>query len=138
MSRLANRVRGALLHDGVRDSGCALKAMRREVVADLIPIRTLYSFIPALAVAAGHRVVEAPVNHRPRTSGVSSYGLRQFLWRPAVDMLGLWWFASRRIRPLECAVQADGKSAESPHEAARAARDVAAPAAIRTTVSAAP
>ncbi|MGE0641689.1 MAG: glycosyltransferase family 2 protein [Thermoanaerobaculia bacterium] len=97
MSRLANRVRGAMLHDGVRDSGCALKVMRREVADSFLPMKTLYSFMPALAVAGGFRVIEAPVHHRARKSGVSSYGFRQFLWRPFVDLLGVWWFVRRRI-----------------------------------------
>jgi glycosyltransferase involved in cell wall biosynthesis len=97
MSRTANRVRGRVLGDGLRDSGCALKAFRREVVGSFIPIRTLYSFMPALAVGAGYRVVEAEVGHRARTRGRSKYGLRVMLWRPFVDMLGVWWFLSRRI-----------------------------------------
>lgn len=99
MSRTANRVRGRVLRDGLRDSGCALKAFRREVVDAFIPIRTLYSFMPALAVAAGYRVVEAEVGHRPRTRGRSKYGLRVMLWRPFVDMLGVLWFISRRVPP---------------------------------------
>ncbi len=97
MSRLANAVRQRFLHDGVTDSGCALKVFRHEVFSAFIPIRTLYSFIPALAVAAGYRVTELPVNHRPRETGVSKYGLGVMLWRPLVDMVGIWWFARRRI-----------------------------------------
>jgi hypothetical protein len=97
VSRLANRIRARVLRDGVRDTGCALKAFRREVAAEFIPIASLYSFMPALAVAAGFRVVEEPVRHRPRRRGASKYGLRIFLWRPALDMLGVWWFASRRV-----------------------------------------
>jgi glycosyltransferase involved in cell wall biosynthesis len=98
MSRLANRVRGRLLGDRVRDSGCALKVFRREVIDALIPIRSLYSFVPALALAAGFSVDERVVAHRPRMGGVSSYGLRAFLWRPALDLLGVWWFTRRRFR----------------------------------------
>ncbi len=98
ISRLANAVRSSVLHDGVSDAGCGLKVLRREVAADLIPIRTLYSFMPALAVAAGFRVVEEPVTHRPRQRGESSYGLRVFLWRPVLDMMGVWWFCHRRFR----------------------------------------
>jgi glycosyltransferase involved in cell wall biosynthesis len=97
MSRTANRVRARLLGDGLRDSGCALKAFRREVVDAFLPIRTLYSFMPALAVGAGFRVVEAEVRHRPRTRGDSKYGLRVMLWRPLVDLIGVKWFLSRRI-----------------------------------------
>jgi glycosyltransferase involved in cell wall biosynthesis len=99
-SRVANAVRSRLLRDGVADAGCGLKVLRREVAAELIPIATLYSFIPALAVAAGFRVVEQPVAHRPRLGGVSNYGLRRFLWRPTLDMIGVWWFARRRVRSL--------------------------------------
>jgi glycosyltransferase involved in cell wall biosynthesis len=97
MSRSANRVRASFLGDGLRDSGCALKAFRREVLGALLPIRTLYSFIPALAAGAGFRVVEVPVGHRPRERGTSKYGLRVMLWRPALDMLGVKWFLARRI-----------------------------------------
>jgi glycosyltransferase involved in cell wall biosynthesis len=97
MSRVANAIRSRFLHDGVRDTGCGLKAMRRDVVDSFIPIRTLYSFMPALAVAAGHRVAECPVQHRARCAGTAHYGLRAFAWRPLVDMLGVWWFTRRRF-----------------------------------------
>ncbi|WP_345737020.1 glycosyltransferase family 2 protein [Prosthecobacter algae] len=100
MSRIANSVRQRILHDGVRDTGCALKAFRREVCGAFIPIRTLYSFMPALTVAAGFRVVELEVNHRIRQTGVSKYGLGVMLWRPLVDMLGVWWFTQRRFQEI--------------------------------------
>jgi dolichol-phosphate mannosyltransferase len=96
MSRLANFVRSRFLQDGVRDTGCALKAFRHEVRESFIPIRTLYSFMPALAASAGFRVVELEVRHRPRQQGESKYGLGAMWWRPFVDMLGVWWFTRRR------------------------------------------
>jgi glycosyltransferase involved in cell wall biosynthesis len=99
MSLVANAVRRRVLRDGVSDAGCALKVFRKEVANSFIPIRTLYSFMPALAVAAGFRVVEEPVNHRPRRAGKSKYGLVAMAWRPLVDMLGIRWFARRRIEP---------------------------------------
>jgi dolichol-phosphate mannosyltransferase len=97
MSRLANGVRGRVLHDHLHDSGCALKVFRRELVDTFLPIQTLYSFLPAFAVAAGFRVAERPVRHRHRQGGTSSYGLRKMLWRPLLDMLGVWWFRRRRF-----------------------------------------
>jgi len=97
MSRLANAIRSRFLRDGVRDAGCGLKVMRRDVVDAFIPIRTLYSFMPALAVAAGHRIAECPVQHRARRAGAAHYGLRAFAWRPLLDMLGVWWFTRRRF-----------------------------------------
>jgi hypothetical protein len=71
--------------------------MRRSVVEAILPIRTLYSFIPAMVRSAGFKVVEHPVRHHPRTLGVSKYSLRIFLWRPLIDMLGMLWFTRRRI-----------------------------------------
>ncbi len=95
MSRLANRVRGRILRDGVSDSGCALKVIRSDALQALLPIRTLYSFMPAMVASAGFKVVQIPVRHRARSGGCSGYGLRVFLWRPVVDMLGMWWFTHR-------------------------------------------
>jgi glycosyltransferase involved in cell wall biosynthesis len=97
MSRAANRVRARALGDGMTDSGCGLKVMRRAVVPALLPLRTLYSFIPALAVAAGFAVGEHPVSHRPRNGGRSSYGLLAMAWRPFVDMLGVAWYQRRCV-----------------------------------------
>ena len=93
MSRLANSVRCSLLRDGLRDTGCALKAFRREVVESFIPIRTLYSFMGAMAVAAGFRIRELEVAHRPRTRGQSKYGFSVFWWKPLIDMIGVFWFS---------------------------------------------
>lgn len=95
MSKLANAIRGRLLDDRMQDSGCALKVFRREVVPVLLPLKTLYSFMPALAKAGGFRLAELPVNHRPRQGGRSSYGFVAFLWKPAVDLVGVWWFRKR-------------------------------------------
>ena len=107
ISRIANFVRSERLGDHVSDSGCALKAFRREVMSAFIPIRTLYSFMPALAVAAGFRVVEEPVQHRPRLHGRSNYSVASFLILPIVDFIGLEWFRSRRC-PNEPAATATG------------------------------
>jgi glycosyltransferase involved in cell wall biosynthesis len=96
MSRFANAVRSRVLRDGVRDTGCGLKVFRREVRESFVPLRTLYSFLPAMARAAGFRVAERTVAHRARTRGVSKYGLWVMLWRPLVDMLGMAWFIRRR------------------------------------------
>lgn len=97
MSRLANSVRGRLLGDRLRDGGCALKLFRTEVTRSFWPIRSLYSFMPAFAVAAGYQLAEIPVSHRERHTGVSKYGLGTFAWRPLVDTLALWWIL--RCRP---------------------------------------
>jgi dolichol-phosphate mannosyltransferase len=98
MSRTANGVRRIILRDGVTDTGCALKLFRREMTADFLPIRTLYSFLPAFATSAGWRVREIPVAHRPRVAGDSKYGLKVMAVLPLLDTLALWWILRRRLR----------------------------------------
>ncbi len=98
MSRLANAVRRTLLRDGVSDTGCSLKIFRREVLVTFLPIRTLYSFIPAFAVAGGFTVREVKVAHRPRRAGVSKYGLRVMALHPFLDLLSLTWLLRRTLR----------------------------------------
>lgn len=115
VSRIGNAVRSRLLGDGIKDSGCGLKAFRREVVNAFIPIRTLYSFMPALAISAGYKVTQLPVRHRPRKSGKSKYGIRVFAWRPIVDLLGVCWFCRRRSpNPLAKTAKMNGKMAKLP------------------------
>jgi dolichol-phosphate mannosyltransferase len=113
MSRIGNTVRSCLLKDGIKDSGCGLKAFRREVLDAFIPIRTLYSFMPAMAISAGYKVTQLPVLHRPRKNGKSKYGISAFAWRPIVDLLGVWWFCRRRCpNPLAKTAKPNGKVAE--------------------------
>lgn len=99
MSRFANAVRSRFLGDGVHDSGCQLRAMRREVRDAFFPMELMQSFIPALAVAAGFRVAETPVRHHARTRGESKYGLGRLWWRPAAAMLKLRWQIARGKTP---------------------------------------
>ena len=73
-SRIANFVRSRFTKDYVRDTGCTLKAMRRECADALVPFKGMHRFIPALIRGAGYRLVEIPVNHRPRRFGQTKYG----------------------------------------------------------------
>ena len=96
-SRVANFVRSRFTRDGVRDTGCTLKAMKRECVDALVPFKGMHRFIPALVKGAGYRLVEVPVNHRPRKFGVSKYGLGNRALRATTDMFGVRWLLSRRL-----------------------------------------
>lgn len=97
-SRIANAVRSRFVGDGVRDTGCTLKAMRRECREALLLFNGMHRFIPALIRNMGWRVTELPVNHRPRVSGVSKYGFGNRAWRATMDMLGVRWLNSRRTQ----------------------------------------
>ena len=96
-SRIANRIRRAILDDGVRDTGCTLKAIKSSAVRHLIPFNGLHRFIPALLGHAGLRVVEIPVKHRPRQFGVSKYTMARRAWRGLYDLIGVRWLLARQI-----------------------------------------
>jgi dolichol-phosphate mannosyltransferase len=96
-SRVANFVRSRFTKDGVRDTGCTLKAMKRECVEALLPFKGMHRFIPALVKGGGYRLVEIPVNHRPRKFGESKYGLGNRAVRATMDMFGVRWLLSRRL-----------------------------------------
>jgi len=96
-SRIANFVRSRFVGDGVRDTGCTLKAMRRECVSAIVPFKGVHRFIPALVKSAGFRIVEIPVNHRSRQYGQSKYGIGNRALRATQDMFGVRWLQSRRL-----------------------------------------
>src|SRR3954471_8591526 len=80
-SRVANFIRSRFTKDGVRDTGCTLKAMRRECVSALVPFKGMHRFIPALIKGAGFRLIEVPVNYRPRRFGQTKYGFGSRVFR---------------------------------------------------------
>jgi glycosyltransferase involved in cell wall biosynthesis len=96
-SRIANFVRSRFTKDYVRDTGCTLKAMRRECADALVPFKGMHRFIPALLRGAGYRLVEIPVNHRPRRFGQTKYGFGSRALRATIDMFGVRWLLSRRL-----------------------------------------
>jgi dolichol-phosphate mannosyltransferase len=108
-SRLANRVRGAILRDGTRDTGCGLKAFRRDVFLALPYFDGLHRFLPALMRRDGFDVVYLDVVDRERRHGVSNYGMWDRLWVGILDLAGVWWLVRRRRRvPLMSEVERDG------------------------------
>jgi dolichol-phosphate mannosyltransferase len=96
-SRIANFVRSRFTKDYVRDTGCTLKAMRRECADALVPFKGMHRFIPALIRGAGYQLIEIPVNHRPRRFGQTKYGFGSRAWRATMDMFGVRWLLSRRL-----------------------------------------
>jgi dolichol-phosphate mannosyltransferase len=96
-SRIANFVRSRFTKDYVRDTGCTLKAMRRECADALVPFKGMHRFIPALVRGAGYGLIEIPVNHRPRRFGQTKYGFGSRAWRATMDMFGVRWLLSRRL-----------------------------------------
>jgi dolichol-phosphate mannosyltransferase len=105
-SRLANRIRNALLHDGVRDSGCGMKAFPREVYLQLAFFDHIHRFMPAMVKREGLRVVTVDVTHAGRGAGQSKYNNTRRALVGIVDLLGVSWLMRRRKVPVAHEVDA--------------------------------
>jgi dolichol-phosphate mannosyltransferase len=97
-SWIANTVRGAVLRDATRDTGCGLKAMRRNVYLALPYFDAQHRFLPALVRREGYDVAYVEVVDRPRRFGQSHYGMWNRLWIGIVDLFGVFWLIRRRRR----------------------------------------
>jgi dolichol-phosphate mannosyltransferase len=95
-SRIANRVRSFILNDGTRDTGCGLKAFRREVFLSLPYFDGLHRFLPALVRREGFDIAYVEVTDRARYAGVSNYGFFDRLWIGIMDLAGVWWLIRRK------------------------------------------
>jgi dolichol-phosphate mannosyltransferase len=97
-SRIANYVRNRLSDETITDTGCSLKAYRREALATLKLYRGMHRFLPTLLKMEGRRVRELPVGHRPRVHGDSKYGIGNRLVPSFVDLLAVRWMKKRALR----------------------------------------
>ena len=101
-SRFANALRGWLLQDGTRDTGCGLKAFRREAFLALPYFDHMHRYLPALFARDGWQIAHVDVSHRPRGAGRSNYSNLQRGLVGIFDLLGVAWLLRRRkkARPL--------------------------------------
>lgn len=98
-SRFGNGVRKRLLHDGADDTGCGLKAIRREVFLRLPYFDHIHRYLPALVLREGFEVAFEDVNHRPRTTGASKYSNLGRLMVSVSDLMGVMWLRRRARNP---------------------------------------
>ena len=98
-SALANWLISAVTGVHLHDYGCTLKAYRRNVLKDVRLYGEMHRFIPALVHWVGGRVVELPVNHRPRAAGRSKYGLGR-TFRVLLDLVTVKFLMKYLTKPL--------------------------------------
>jgi len=98
-SRVGNGVRKRLLNDTANDTGCGLKAFRREAFLRLPYFDHIHRYLPALMQREGYQIAFRPVNHRHRQSGVSKYTNLGRLWASLSDLFGVIWLQSRARSP---------------------------------------
>ncbi len=100
-TRIANSVRNWLTHEQIHDSGCGLRVFRRECIDRLKLFNGMHRFLPTLVKMEGYRVIEVPVNHRPRTAGKAKYGVLNRVFKALRDAFAVRWMQQRTIR-YEC------------------------------------
>jgi len=98
-SRGANLLRKILIKDNIHDSGCSLKAYRRECFRSVDLFGEMHRFIPALLQLEGFRVTEVKVSHHPRIHGMTKYNWKRAI-KGFVDMLSIWFWRKYSYRPL--------------------------------------
>lgn len=117
-SRVGRLFRRLILNDTIRDTGCSLRLMRREIAMRLpLEFRGVHRFIPASARHMGYQVVELPVTHRARHAGETKYGLG--IWQRAlpglIDCFAVRWMRQRRrpVTSVELEAQVDSGAPEA-------------------------
>ena len=95
-SRFANGLRESILHDGTRDSGCGLKAIRTDLFRTLPYFDGWHRYLPALVMREGYGIIHIDVVDRSRRHGKSNYGILDRGLRGALDLIGVWWLRRRR------------------------------------------
>ena len=94
-SRAGNGIRGFLLKDGVRDTGCSLKLFRRDDYLALPYFNHMHRFLPALFLREYGQILLVDVGHRHRERGVSKYGFWDRVRAGIFDIFGVLWLKSR-------------------------------------------
>jgi len=96
-SRIGNSVRNWITGDQITDTGCSLKLVKRSAIERVALYNGMHRFLPTLVRMQGHKVIETPVNHRPRKYGVSKYGAMNRAMRGLVDCFAVRWMSKRML-----------------------------------------
>ena len=96
-SRIGNGVRNWITGDRITDTGCSLKLVKRKAIERVALYTGMHRFLPTLVRMQGYKVIETPVNHRPRKFGVSKYGAMNRAMRGLVDCFAVRWMSKRML-----------------------------------------
>lgn len=99
-SMIANRLIGTITKVPLHDYGCTLKVMYADLAKQFRLYGEMHRFIPAVAAFIGARIIEMPVNHRPRAHGQSKYGIGRTL-RVVLDLMTVRFIQSYLTRPMQ-------------------------------------
>jgi hypothetical protein len=96
-SRIANGIRNYLSGENIQDAGCTYRAFRRECIERVKVFRGMHRFLPTLMKLEGYKVIEVPVESRPRLYGQSKYGMWDRVFAAFYDLLAVRWMRSRVV-----------------------------------------
>ena len=96
-SRTANAVRNLITGDDISDAGCTFRALRRTALYEIPVFNGMHRFLPTILRFQGYEVEEILVNHRPRTMGVSKYGVGNRMFRGLIDCIAMRWWQKRVV-----------------------------------------
>ncbi|MCF6157521.1 MAG: glycosyltransferase [wastewater metagenome] len=96
-SQVANFIRNKLSWEDIKDTGCSLKAYRKECLERITLFNGMHRFLPTLFKMEGFTVTEIVVNHYPRKFGKSKYGISNRAFRAFVDLLVVRWMKKRKL-----------------------------------------
>jgi dolichol-phosphate mannosyltransferase len=97
-SRIANAVRNWITRDDTIDTGCSLKAFRRDCLVHVKLHEGMHRFLPTLFKMEGYRVRQVPVKHHPRRRGITKYSMCNRLFKALKDLFAVRWMQNRRLR----------------------------------------
>lgn len=96
-SKIANKIHNILFNDNCNDTGCGIKMFKRDDLLELPHIKNIHQFLPALFTSNKIKVINIPVNHRPRTKGQLKYGFFSLFSAWIIDVMGILWLKKRNI-----------------------------------------
>ena len=96
-SKIANFVRNKLSQEEIADTGCSLKAYKRECLQKLKLFSGMHRFLPTLAKMEGYTVTQVKVNHRNRRFGTTKYTISNRMVRAFTDLLAVRWMKKRHL-----------------------------------------
>lgn len=98
-SMIANKLISIVTRVNLKDYGCTLKAYRRDIIEHISLYGEMHRFIPAYASWAGAKIIEVPINHRPRSYGSTKYGLSR-TFKVILDLITVKFLGDFSTKPI--------------------------------------
>ncbi len=98
-SKLSNFLTRKLTGVNIHDSGCTLKAYRRESLKGIELYGEMHRFIPAIVAWKGFKVSEVEVEHQFRKFGETKYGIGRIM-KGFLDLLVVVFWKKYSTRPI--------------------------------------